>query len=178
MPCRAMVIIKIVGSVVFFKIHNRNFRSRLEKPFYIPHRLAFVKFILDVGEHWEKWTQIAQVILSIACGQMPATIPAFQGIIVSSVHPNKSLTIHLQMKEPSHLAAFATGLYIYIYNINWLMACTRVISHLPPASGAGGVSEARQGCRPKFGGAAPSQRGGASGRGATIHGGSEELMMD
>ena len=44
MPCRAMVIIKIVGSVVFFKIHNRNFRSRLEKPFYIPHRLAFVKF--------------------------------------------------------------------------------------------------------------------------------------
>ena len=114
MPCRAMVIIKIVGSVVFFKIHNRNFRSRLEKPFYIPHRLAFVKFILDVGEHWEKWTQIAQVILSIACGQMPATIPAFQGIIVSSVHPNKSLTIHLQMKETSHLAAFATG-YIYIY---------------------------------------------------------------
>jgi len=67
---------------------------------------------------------------------------------------------------------------LYIYNINWLMACTRVISHLPPASGAGGVSEARQGCRPKFGGAAPSQRGGASGRGATIHGGSEELMMD
>lgn len=176
MPCRAMVIIKIVGSVVFFKIHNRNFRSRLEKPFYIPHRLAFVKFILDVGEHWEKWTQIAQVILSIACGQMPATIPAFQGIIVSSVHPNKSLTIHLQMKETSHLAAFATGFYIYIISTGlWLVHGSLATYHLPPAQG---VSEARQGCRPKFGGAAPSQRGGASGRGATIHGGSEELMMD
>lgn len=134
MPCRAMVIIKIVGSVVFFKIHNRNFRSRLEKTFYIPHRLAFVKFILDVGEHWEKWIQIAQVILSIACGQMPATIPAFQGIIVSSVHPNKSLTIHLQMKEPSHLAAFATGFYIYIISTGlWLVHGSLATYHLPPA---------------------------------------------